>query len=288
MGDINVVNSTKHSAAYFKVSDGKSVKVNVPANSGDITAGNFYEFDGFLGIAMQNLANSATDAQELILNIEQAEYESDQIDATKAFNKGDRVYWDANNKRFTTGATVKFAGVVTSEKDANNVIWFILWPGVIDDTSLAVIGNLASLTTTDKATLIAGVNEVKGLADTALAAAQGAPAFTIGDEAEDVINVAVQLKDIAGAEAKGATLCQVWLSDAAGGAPCAVAPSGTVVAGDAGVIIASLTAKTHLLVATDADGKFNLDITEAGAKDLYVNVEVQGRIYSSEKVTFAA
>lgn len=288
MGDLNVVNSTRYSAAYFKVSDGKSVKVNVPANSGEIVAGKFYEFDGFLGIAMQNLANSATDTQELILNIEQAEYESDQIDATKTFNKGDRVYWDANNKRFTTDATVKFAGVVTSKKDANNVIWFILRPGVIDDTALAAIGNLASLTTTDKATLIAGVNEVKGLADTALAAAQGAPAFTIGDEAEDVINVAVQLKDIAGAEAKGATLCRVWLSDAAGGALCETAPSGTVVVGDAGAIIASLTAKTHLLVVTDADGKFDLDITEAGAKELYVNVEVQGRVYSSEKVTFAA
>lgn len=288
MGDLNVVNTTRYSAAYFKVSDGKSVKVNVPANSGEIVAGKFYEFDGFLGIAMQNLANSATDTQELILNIEQAEYETDQIDDTKAFNKGDRVYWDANNKRFTTDATVKFAGVVTSKKDANNVIWFILRPGVIDDTALAAIGDLADLETNNNATLVAGVNEVKGLAGTALAAAQGTPGFTIGDEAENVINVAVQLKDIAGAEIKGATMCRVWLSDEVGGALCETAPSGTVVVGDAGAIIASLTAKTHLLVVTDADGKFDLDITEAGAKELYVNVEVQGHVYSSEKVTFAA
>ena len=76
---------------------------------------------------MQSVETGAGETAEIALNIETAEYETDQIDTAKSFSKGDKIHFDAANKRFTTDATAGvFAGVVTAEKDdANNVIWFV-------------------------------------------------------------------------------------------------------------------------------------------------------------------
>lgn len=146
-----------------------------------------------------------------------------------------------------------------------------------DLKSVAVSGDV-TLANTGAVTLAAAVSALM----------QGAPTFTIGEEANDVINVAVQLKDAAGTAIASKHSVNVWLSDTAGGAECAAAPSGTVVIGTDGVIIASHTAKLNHQIVTGADGKFDLNITEAGEKTLYVNVEYQGKVYSSGAVTFAA
>ena len=114
----------------------------------------------------------------------------------------------------------------------------------------------------------------------------GTPTVTVGDEAADAIVVTVQLNDAANNPVAEQCLARVWLSDAAAGALCAVAPSGNVVVSTAGVIVASPAAKTHLLVASDATGAFDISITEAGAKVLFFNVEYQGYITSAE-VEFA-
>lgn len=155
MGDINVVPSTKYSAAYFKVSDGKSVKVTVPASSGAIAAGTFQMYDGFLGIAMQDLVNDDVNAQELILNIEAAEYETDQINAAETFAKGTKIYWDQNNKWFTETPTGIYAGQVTVAKDANNVIWFKFMPEMVAPVPAA---NQADSVATDVAGIVADFN----------------------------------------------------------------------------------------------------------------------------------
>jgi len=119
------VPSSVHNIGYGKISDGKSVKVTVPENT-KIEAGKFYLLDGFLGCAVQSVTTGAEETAEIALNIETAEYETDQIDTAKSFSKGDKIYFDAANKRFTTDATAGvFAGVVTAEKDTNNVIWFV-------------------------------------------------------------------------------------------------------------------------------------------------------------------
>ncbi len=136
------VPTTSYQQARAKVSDGKSVRVSVPANSGDVVAGNFYYFGGFLGVAMQNLANDAAKAQDLILQIEQAVYETDQVLATDTLAAGTRIFWDAGNKRFTETATSIYGGVVTAAKDDNNVIWFLLTPGVLGDEALTALGGL--------------------------------------------------------------------------------------------------------------------------------------------------
>ncbi len=114
-----------------KVSDGKSVRVTVPENT-VIEAGKFYLLDGFLGCAFQSVTTGTGETAEVILNIEQAEYDTNQIDAAQNFAKGTLIYWDAANNRFTETSTGnRLAGRVTQAKDANNVICFILGPQVV-------------------------------------------------------------------------------------------------------------------------------------------------------------
>lgn len=116
---------------YGKISDGKSIKVDVPEST-TITAGKLYLLDGFLGVAMESVTTGERETSEVTLSIENAEYETDQINTGEDFTKGADVYWDSNNKRLTTTATALYAGQVTSAKDdSNNVIWFKLAPRVI-------------------------------------------------------------------------------------------------------------------------------------------------------------
>jgi hypothetical protein len=156
-----------------------------------------------------------------------------------------------------------------------------------DLKSVAVTGDVTI--TNAGATAIGATKVTTAMLAAALAASiQGTPTFTVGTEETNVCNVAVQLKDVNNVNIAAAHSVNCWLSDAAGGAPCAVAPDGTVVIGTDGAILASYTAKTHLQIATSAAGKFDLDITESGVKTLYVNVEYQGKIFSSGVVTFAS
>jgi len=116
-----------------KVSDGKSVRVTVPKNT-VIEAGKFYLLDGFLGVAFQSVTTGAEETAEVVLNIEQAEYETDQIDTSQTFDfdKGTLIYWNAANNRFTETSTGnRLAGRVTQAKDSNGVICFILGPQVV-------------------------------------------------------------------------------------------------------------------------------------------------------------
>ena len=125
------VPSTVFNVNTAKVSDGKSVRVTVPVNT-TIEAGKFYFLDGFLGAAFQSVTTGAGETAEVILNIEQAEYETDQIDTSQTFNKGTLLYWDGTSKRFTeTSQGNRLVGRVTQAKDTNNVICFILGPQVV-------------------------------------------------------------------------------------------------------------------------------------------------------------
>lgn len=182
-----------------KVSDGKSVKVSVPAST-VITQGNFYLLDGFLGMAVQSMETDAdgnvisfngytvpagTVAAEITLNIETGEYESSQIDAADAFAAGAKVYWDAANKRFTTVATDgAFCGIVTEAKDANNVVW--LWfapqqPALEQATTVAAVAAAdgvaaagANPTKAEYDAVVTLANETKAQLNAALAALKAA------------------------------------------------------------------------------------------------------------------
>lgn len=130
-----------------KISDGKSVKVNVTNSGGSAVtyeAGKWYLLGGFLGLCMKTVTIAAGAKADVVLNIEPAEYETDQINTADAFNVGDAVYWDATNNRFTTTAAGnRFVGRVTAAKDSNNVIWFVL---ASQDEPLAQAASVAALT----------------------------------------------------------------------------------------------------------------------------------------------
>ncbi|NPV52209.1 MAG: DUF2190 family protein [Firmicutes bacterium] len=121
-----------------KVSDGKSVRVTVPENT-VIEQGKFYLLDGFFGMAIQSVTTGAGQTAEVVLDIEQAEYETSQINTADAFNKGDKVFYDTSAKVLTTNANADASGNpqnrpvgrVTLAKDANDVIWFELGPQVL-------------------------------------------------------------------------------------------------------------------------------------------------------------
>lgn len=121
------VPSTVYNAYRAKVGDGKSVRVPVPEKT-TIEAGLFYEISGFFGSAMQSVKTLAGDTSEIILNIEQAEYETDQIEKTQLFKFGTKIYFDKGKFTETKSDKARFAGIVTQSKDAKGVIWFILAP----------------------------------------------------------------------------------------------------------------------------------------------------------------
>ncbi len=152
-----------------KVSDGQSVRVNVPENT-TVEQGAFVRLDGFLGLAAQKVVTGAGETKGLVLNIEPGEYETSQIDKTQDFAVGTKIYWDSTTKKFTETPTAVLAGVVTNAKDAGGVIWFRVAPGIINDEAATAIGTLTSLTTTAKTNLVAAVNEVDAHADEAATA----------------------------------------------------------------------------------------------------------------------
>lgn len=132
------VPSTLEHVHRAKVSDGKSVKVTVPA-SREILPQKFYLLDGFFGVATEHVVTGEGETAEVILTIEQSEYETDDIITTDEFARGDTLYFDGS--KFTVAADdgsaepagpipYRKVGRVTVGKDANNVIWFLLGPQI--------------------------------------------------------------------------------------------------------------------------------------------------------------
>lgn len=153
--------------------------------------------------------------------------------------------------------------------------------------SLACVGTLNYQLLSVTAAIIADLNVTPQKLSAPLAAAiQGTPAFTIGVETANIIRVTVQLKDSNGVNLAVPCVCRAWLSDAAGGAVTAVAPSVGTVIGTVGIVIDSIAANKHLIVASNASGVFDLDVKEAAAKTWYLNIEYAGKLFSSGAITF--
>lgn len=133
----NPVPTTVHQQGFFKVSDGKSVRVTVPAGS-EYKAGQLVLIDGFLGFITRDVKTAAGETVEAVLMIEQAEYETDQTTEEEVLAVGDLIYWNPTTKKVTKEANdgeveptaYRLVGRVTSPVDTNGVIWFILGPQV--------------------------------------------------------------------------------------------------------------------------------------------------------------
>jgi hypothetical protein len=133
----NPVPTTVYQQGYFKVSDGKSVRVTVPASS-EYKAGELALISGFLGFLTRDVKTGVGETADAILTIEQAEYETDQTTEEEVLAVGDLIYWNPTTKKVTKEAddgedeptAYRLVGRVTSPVDAKGVIWFILGPQV--------------------------------------------------------------------------------------------------------------------------------------------------------------
>lgn len=112
--------------------------------------------------------------------------------------------------------------------------------------------------------------------------------FTIGDEDGDVINVAVELQGPNGQPVQAPAHVHAYLSDDEDGLTIAGTAPDTVAIGTEGVAAALVTGK-YLAVTSNADGVFDLDITENGTDTWYLVVVLpDGSLAISDAITFAA
>ena len=115
-------------------------------------------------------------------------------------------------------------------------------------------------------------------------------AFTIGVEGSNAINVAVQIKkDKAQTSLAERRSLMFYLSSSSSGADITgTAPSSGFAIGTNGKIISELVADKLAYVTTDASGRFDITLTEAGVATWYLVVIMpNGRLVVSGAITFA-
>lgn len=112
--------------------------------------------------------------------------------------------------------------------------------------------------------------------------------LTVGTQAGDVINVAIQLTDAEGNNLAVRAGLFAYLSDDANGDSIAgTAPSGGWAIGTDGLLIPVVAGKAAHLVS-ESDGDIDVSITEAGADTWYmILVDPTGRLIASGAITFA-
>lgn len=110
--------------------------------------------------------------------------------------------------------------------------------------------------------------------------------ITVGDEAADVINVAIQLQDMNGNALSNRGSVLAYISDDANGDSVAGTAPDTVAIGSDGLAIPLVAGKCFLLTS-EADGDIDIDITENGADTWYlVLVLPHGELVVSSAITF--
>lgn len=113
--------------------------------------------------------------------------------------------------------------------------------------------------------------------------------FTVGAEAADVINVAVQLVDrFNGNEVGERVALPFYLADDANGdTPATTPPSGGLAIGTDGAAI-EWTADLAGLLISEVDGDIDVDITDTGTPTFHlVLVMPDGKLQVSPAITFA-
>lgn len=114
------------------------------------------------------------------------------------------------------------------------------------------------------------------------------PIFTIGAEATNAINVAIQLVDRDNGNEITERVGMTWyLASNATGDAIATAPDGGIAIGTDGLLL-EWTANVSGLVVSEVDGDIDVTITESTAKSFYlVLVAPDGKLYPSAAITFA-
>lgn len=134
----------------------------------------------------------------------------------------------------------------------------------------------------------AELNTLDGTAVTWPDLLPSAPTITVGAQAGDVINVAVQLNDVQSNAIAASKEVRVYLSDdSAGDGLAGTAPDGGWAIGTDGTINEQTTANKAAFIWTESDGQFDVDITESGADTWYLCVVIGTNLYVSDAITFS-
>lgn len=112
--------------------------------------------------------------------------------------------------------------------------------------------------------------------------------FTIGTEAANAINVAVQLLDRENGNEIASRVGMAWyLAGDANGNTIASAPSGGIAIGTDGLLL-EWTANVSGWVVSEADGDIDVVITDTGTPTVYlVLIAPDGKLLISGAITFA-
>lgn len=112
--------------------------------------------------------------------------------------------------------------------------------------------------------------------------------FTIGTEAVNAINVAIQLKDRENGNELAQRVALHWyLAADTNGDTIATAPDGGIAIGTDGLLM-EWTANVSGMVVSESDGDIDVTITESTAKSFYlILVMPDGMLKSSGAITFA-
>lgn len=111
--------------------------------------------------------------------------------------------------------------------------------------------------------------------------------ITVGTEAANAINVAIQLKDGVKDLGQRGSVFAYLSDDANGDSVAGTAPDGGVAIGTDGLAIPLVAGKAFQLVS-EADGDVDITITESGVDTWYLVVVLpDGRLVVSDAITFA-
>jgi hypothetical protein len=109
--------------------------------------------------------------------------------------------------------------------------------------------------------------------------------ITAGGESADKRTITLQARDAGNNDLSQRVLVRVWIAATDYGAPSA---AGNTVAVETGTQIEQVVANADYAIESDADGTVEIGITISGAASRYIMAEMDGRVYSSGEVTWAA
>ena len=111
--------------------------------------------------------------------------------------------------------------------------------------------------------------------------------FTVGTEAANVINVAVQLKSHDGSDIAYRAGMPIYLSsDANGDTIEGSGPDSWAIGTDGILLPDGGDSLISGVVISESDGDIDINMTHAGADTFYLNVVVDGVVYTSGAITF--
>lgn len=229
--------------------------------------------------ASDDLVTLATDASDLLIGVSTT-IDSDEDESCDVFLAGIAPVEYGGTVTRGQLLTSDSVGRAVASSDGDRTIGIATQSGVVGDHGFVLIYSARN----DGAASITATPADLNVWDNALAGAD----ITVGTEAGNVINVAIQLEDAAGAAIATRASVYAYLSDDANGdSLIATVTSGAVAIGTDGLANV-IEAKKQFRLTSESDGDIDINITESGGKTLYlVLVMPNGSLVVSPAITFA-